>query len=204
MHVLNRGIEILGPKDPLSLQGWDCLRFPCLAMTSPLHTPSSSPQSLNTLRTLASPELRVICQTYYVLIHITLGVLMFNKDRSTWGNGGASYHWSQVIVEDGILVYISVLALFPPFRDRWSVPMIVKAIVTLPMGLPLHYIILVFLILEYCNILVFFKLNVQMNHLGMLLKCRLLIEYIWVGAWILHFFYKLPGNAHSIGLWTTE
>lgn len=66
--------------------------------------------------------------------------------------------------------------------------MIVKAIVTLPMGLPLHYIILVFSILEYCNILVFFKLNVQMNHLGMLLKCRLLIEYVWVGVRILHFF----------------
>ena len=36
-----------------------------------------------------------------------------------------------MIVEDDILVYISVLALFSPLRDRRSVPMIVKAAVNL-------------------------------------------------------------------------
>ena len=65
MHVLNQGMEILSPEDPLSLQGWSCLQFPCLSLTSPLYISLSSPKSLNTRRTtLESSDLREMCQTY--------------------------------------------------------------------------------------------------------------------------------------------
>ena len=67
MHVLNQGMEILSPEDPLSLQGWSCLQFPCLSLTSPLYISLSSPKSLNTRRTtLESSDLRVMCQTYCI------------------------------------------------------------------------------------------------------------------------------------------
>ena len=67
MHVLNQRMEILGLHDPLSLQGWGCLPFPCLALTSPLCISPSSPKSLNTVRTtLESSDLRVMCPTYFI------------------------------------------------------------------------------------------------------------------------------------------
>ena len=53
--------------DSLSLQGWGCLPFPCLALTSPLCVSPSSPKSLNILRiTVESSDLRVMCQTYFI------------------------------------------------------------------------------------------------------------------------------------------
>ena len=67
MHILNQGMEILGPHNPLSLQGWGCLPFPCLALISPLCISPSSPKSPSTLRTtLESSDLRVMCQTYFI------------------------------------------------------------------------------------------------------------------------------------------
>lgn len=67
-----------------------------------------------------------------------------------------------------------------PFRDKWSLPIIVKAVVILLMGLSLHYAVLINFILKCSYISVLFKLNVQMNHLGMFLKYRLLIKKVWV------------------------
>ena len=53
--------------DSLSLQGWGCLPFPCLALISPLCISPSSSKSLNTLRiTVESSDLRIMRQTYFI------------------------------------------------------------------------------------------------------------------------------------------
>lgn len=112
-----------------------------------------------------------------------------------------------MIAEDGIVVYISVLALLPILKidetttiDRWSVPIIVKAIVTLPMDIPRHYI-LVFFILEYCNISVFFLIECANESPEDVVKMQIAN---WVGLGQGQRVYissnKLPGNPHSIGL----
>ena len=67
-------METLGSHHPLSLQGWGCLPFPCLALPSPLAISSSSPISLNTQRTtLESADLRnvsnILCQLMGSSIH---------------------------------------------------------------------------------------------------------------------------------------
>ena len=67
--------------DSLSLQGWGCLPFPCLALTSPLCISPSSPTSLNTLRiTVESSDLRVMCQTYFInlWVHQYYRLFVFN------------------------------------------------------------------------------------------------------------------------------
>ena len=105
------------------------------------------------------------------------------------------YKW--VIVEDGILVYISVLALFSPLRNRWSVPMIIKAAVNLH-GLisPLHYFShLHSRILQYISV---FQTACANESLGGVVKVQ---TANWIGlGWSLRFCIssnKFPGNAHS-------
>lgn len=49
---------------------------------------------------------------------------------------------------------------------------------------------------------VLLNVNVHMNHLGILLKCRLLIHQVWVGSEILHFL-QVPRYAGVAGLGTS-
>lgn len=67
MHVLNQGMEILSPENPIQLQGWSCLQFPVYhrPLPSTFLFPPQIPQYMK--NNLESSDLREMCK--HISIH---------------------------------------------------------------------------------------------------------------------------------------